>query len=610
MNRKLNSALFLLTVLLIIIGACAKVNAPAGGPKDKQPPVVIKSIPDSSATNFRGKKISITFDEYIALDNINENLVVSPPLKKKPQVSTKGASIIIEFDEDLKDSTTYTLYFQDAIKDLNEGNKLEDYTFVFSTGPKVDSLSVTGNVFHTYDLEIPEKSVVIMYRELADSSVKKLLPDYISMINEYGYFRIRNVKDGSYRLYALKDADNSKNYNLEDEEFAFADSIIKVTPEKNFIPVVKDTASLKKKPQSTKKEAPATKKEIEKISAKDTIPGEHQLFMFKALRKNHYLAGSAREQKYLMTYALSLPPASMTFNFSIPGISADAYYVENSKGKDTIKIWITDSTLYSQQNISTIIRYPFTDSTGTLGYKEDTIPMRFSAPRVPKSSKVKKPKFSVETNMMTGTLKPGQEISIKAQTPFREPDTSLIRLYNVSDTNRIIMPYQFIKDSTNICRYFLKTKLEPGKKYLFIADSASFRNIYNECTDSTGIKFTVKEASSYSKITLNIKNYKGDLIIQLLNSSEIIQSEILLKTDRNLVFPLLENGNYRLRAIYDLDGDGKWSTGDFTTRRQPEPVSYYPGEIEIKTGWEVEQDWDLGTKNVKIQKLRSKKKPK
>jgi hypothetical protein len=579
-----------------MISACAKISAPTGGPRDKLPPVVIKSTPDSCAKNFRDKSLAVTFNEYVVLDNINEKFMVSPPMKKKPRVFIKGKSVITEFEEELKDSTTYTFYFQDAIKDLNEGNIIENYQFVFSTGPVIDSLSITGNVFNSFNLEVPEKTQVLMYRELADSAVVKHLPDYISRVVKNGYFRIDNIRAGNYRIYALKDVDNSKNYNLTEEEFAFMSSAIEVTPEKNFIPVVKDTVTLKKG--------------INEVQEPAIIKGEYQLILFAALKKNHYLTGSSRDLKYRMLYTLSLPPDSLKFEFSIPETGEDAYFMERSKEKDTIKIWLTDSTLYLQPQITTIVKYPFTDTLGTLGYKEDTILMRFLEPRAPRVAKVIKPGFNIETNIVNGSLKPGQQIVLKSETPFRQPDTTRIILYEIKDTNRIIIPYSLIIDSTNSCRYFLNAGLLPEKKYLYIADSASFGNIFNEYSDSTGIKFSVKGPDSYSKLTLNIQNGEGDRIIQLLNNTEKLISEAYLKKNGKLVFPLLESGFYRIRSIYDLNGDGKWTTGDFTSGRQPEPVSYYPGEIEMKTGWEIEQDWDMGVKNVKDQKLREKKKTK
>jgi len=622
MNKRMIDRLLLISALIAILSACAKISAPSGGPRDRLPPVVVKSDPVSGARNFRGDKIAIVFNEYVVLDNINEKFMVSPPMKKKPRVFTKGKGVDVELTEKLKDSTTYTFYFLDAIKDLNEGNVLQNYQFVLSTGPVIDSLSVTGNIYNAFNLEAPEKTQVLLYRELADSAVVKHLPEYISRVDPTGYFRIDNIRPGIYRLYGLKDLDNSKNYNNTDEEFAFMDSTVAITPEKNYIPpppVVKDTGIVKKA---------INKKAINKnaVPVKDTttvkkglpepvaLTGEYRLFQFAAQKKAHYLTKSARDLMYRMLFVLSAPPDSMKFEIFIPGVDRKAYFLEPSRERDTLKVWLTDSSLYSQPLIKTIVRYPFTDTLGILRYKQDTVPMRFVTPRAPRVAKIKRTVFTFESNVRSGFLKPGQPIVFKSKTPFREPDTSRIHIYELVQTTRQNVPYSLVKDSTNSCKYYLETKLNQKKEYLFVAESASFGNIYNEYSDSLGNKFSIKDPESYCKISLDIKNYEGNRIIQLLDKSEKLIAEIYMKKDGKAVFPLLEVGTYRVRVIYDLNGDGKWTTGDFTLHRQPEPVSYYPGEIELQSGWELEftgdKAWDISMKNFKDPKLMEKKKGK
>lgn len=617
MYKRMIGRLFFITVMIVVFSSCAKISQPSGGPVDKLPPVVIKSDPVNGVRNFRGNKLEVQFDEYVVLDNINEKFMVSPPMKKKPRVFIRGKSVNVEFDEKLKDSTTYTFYFLDAIRDLNAGNILQNYQFVFSTGPIIDSLSVTGNVYNSFNLEIPEKTEVIMYRELADSAVVKHLPEYITRVDPTGYFRIDNVRPGTYRLYGLKDGDNSKNYNLPDEDFAFMDSTILVTSEKNYIPppkIVKDSTVIKKIPVKSAapvKETKTQKKPELKIPEPVTLTGEFPLYIFAALKKAHYLASSKRDLKYQLLFILSLPPDSMKFDFSIPGTESKAYLTEPSRNRDTLKIWLTDSALYSQPQIKTILRYPFTDSLGITGYKQDTIIMRFLAPKVIRGTKVKRTPFTFESNINAGSLKPGQRIYFTSKTPFRQPDTSRIKLYEIVQTARQKVPFQLLKDSINSCSYFLDTKLAEGKKYLFIADSASFGNIYNESSDSLGRNFSVRERDSYCKLTLEVKNYTGDMIIQLLDKAEKLVAQNFIKKEGKIVFPLLEVGFYRVKVIYDLNGDGKWTTGDFNTHRQPEPVSYYPDEIEFKSGWELEfvgaKSWDVSRKNFKDPKLVEKK---
>ena len=622
MNRRMIARLFLILAFIVIVGACAKISSPSGGPRDRTPPVVVKSTPVNGARNFKGNKLEIVFNKFVVLDNINDKFMVSPPMKKKPKVLIKGKAVEVEFDDKLKDSTTYTFYFQDGIRDLNEGNILQNYQFVISTGPVIDSLSVTGNIYNASDLEVPEKTEALLYSELADSAVVKHLPEYISRVDQDGYFRIDNVRPGTYRLYGLKDGDNSKNYNLPDEEFAFMDSTVVITSGKNYIPpppVVKDTVIVKKgeakSPRTAKKginKNTATSKDTTKVKEPVALIGEYKLHQFTALKKTHYLLSSHRDHKYQMIYILSLPTDTMKFDFTIPGADRKEYFTESSRFRDTLNVWLKDSSLYSQPQIKTIIKFPYTDTLGVTGYKQDTIVMRYLAPKPARVTKIKRTVFTFESTIQSGFLKPGQSIVFKSKTPFLQPDTSKIKLYELVQTTRQSLPYRMVKDSTNSCRYYLKTKLAEGKKYLLIADRASFSNIYNDFSDSIGTKFSIKDPESYCKLTIAIKNYDGNRIIQLLDKSEKLVAENYMTKDGKAVFPLLDPGVYRLRVIYDLNGDRKWTTGDFTVHRQPEPVSYYPAEIELRSGYELEftdsKAWDIGVKNFKDPKLRQKKK--
>ena len=233
--------------------------------------------------------------------------------------------------------------------------------------------------------------------------------------------------------------------------------------------------------------------------------------------------------------------------------------------------------------------------------------MRFLAPRPTRGAKIKKTSFTFESNVKANSLKPGQQIVFTSGTPFREPDTAKIQFYQIADSSRLRVKYSLVKDTSTTRKYYLKADLAEDKKYLFIADSASFGNIYNENSDSVGISFTVKKPDAFGKITLAISNCTDSCIIQLLDKQEKLVSEASLTSDGKVVFPLLDAGLYRLKVIYDLDGDGKWTTGDFDKGRQPEPVSYFPVEIDLKTGWEIDQDWDIRKQLVKEDKLKAKK---
>ena len=605
--------LFILIVAILAIAACAKISSPSGGLRDRVPPVVEKSIPENSTRNFSGKEIEIGFDEFVVLDNINDKFMVSPPMEKKPRVFTRGKSVRIEYEDELKDSTTYTFYFLDAIRDLNEGNILDNYKFVFSTGSVIDSLSVTGNVYTAMNLEIPLTTTVMLYSDLTDSAVVKQLPDYISRVDQTGYFRIDNIKGGTYRLFALTDDDNSKNYNRVEEAFAFSDSLINVTPAKNYIAPVKDT--LKKTVVSKETKAATAPLQTKTIGTKvnqvpelPALKGDHRLILFLAKKKARYLANDSRDARYKLTYILSLPPDTMHFNFRIPEVATDSYFIEKTPNRDSITVWLTDSTVYSQPQITSIVEYPFTDTLGIDGYREDTITMRFLTPRAPRSGKATRPRLTLQNNIAGGSLKPGQKLVFRSETPLKEPDTTRIRLYQLDEKTKKKIPYNILRDTADSKKLILDARLPGTNQYLLITDSASFSNIFNEYNDSTGIRFSVREAASYSSLILNMTNCEGNCIVQLLDKTEKLLAESKISGNGRVTFPLLEKGSYRARVIFDLNGDEKWTTGDYFTGRQPEPVSYYPTEIEIPENWQTIQPWDVKEMNFKEQLLRQKPK--
>lgn len=612
---KIRSLLYRLIVFLVLlyflVSGCAKVNSPSGGLRDREKPVITESEPLSGTVNFRGKEISITFNEFVVLDKINEKFMVSPPMKIKPKVFTRGKDVRIQFEEKLRENTTYTFNFQDAIRDLNEGNAINNYQFVLSTGPVIDSLSVTGNIYSSPKLDPPENTMLLLYTELADSFVVKHLPDYITRSELNGEFRINNVRPGLYRLYALKDADNSKNFNNRDEEFAFFPEPVEINPGKNFLPVKEDTAKAKPDvvvPKQTRADerrlnAAGNNPVTGKPEFKPPVKGEYQMIMFQSEKREHYLTSSKRPLPYQMIYTLSLPPDSMEFKFSMPEIEGRKYFIEKTRNRDTVTIWLTDSTVYNRPQISTIVEFPFTDSLGITALKADTIVMRYLAPRAPRNKVVKRSPYKVNLGIRGGQVRPDIKVKFIAPAPMKDPDTSRLKLYEISKEEKLKIPYSLVKDTSNSCICYMNTSLQPGKEYLFISDSAAFKNIYGDYSDSTGIKFSLMKPESFGKLTLNIKNYSGGRIIQLLDSNEKPVRETYMDEDGKTEFSLLEKGKYRVRVIFDLNEDRKWTTGEFDIHRQPEPVSYYPSEIEIKENWELAQDWDLTQKNFKDPKL-------
>ena len=172
--------IFSFLALVLLCGACAKVVTPTGGPRDSAPPKVLKSMPDNQSVNFGEKQIHITLDEFFTLNNPQENVMISPPLKEKPTYTVKGKTLVVKFKDTLRANTTYNLVFTNCIQDYNEGNPISLFHYSFSTGPAIDSFMLEGSIQNASSLTPAEDLLVMLYRNDIDSLPLTTLPDYVT----------------------------------------------------------------------------------------------------------------------------------------------------------------------------------------------------------------------------------------------------------------------------------------------------------------------------------------------------------------------------------------------------------------------------------------------
>lgn len=224
----LMTPVFLYAVATFLQG-CAQIGMPTGGPKDSIPPVLIKAEPAERSLRFTGNKITLTFDEYIDVQDAQNNVLVSPYPKSNPQVSFKLRTVTVKLKDSLLPNTTYAIDFGASLRDLNEGNPFRNYTYIFSTGNQIDSLSLSGNIFLAETGKTDSTLMVYLYKDAPDTVVMQRKPDFMARTNGQGNFRFRYLSPGSYRLFALKDGDGSKTYNTAVEVFAFADEVIQIS---------------------------------------------------------------------------------------------------------------------------------------------------------------------------------------------------------------------------------------------------------------------------------------------------------------------------------------------------------------------------------------------
>ena len=578
--------------LVIITGAaCAKISAPSGGPKDTDPPVILKSQPENGTVMFTEKSFTVTFDEYVVLDKITDKFMVSPPLETKPEVKLKGKDLVVSWDEELADSTTYTFYFQDAIRDNNENNPIPNYQYVFSTGPVLDSLTVTGDVFNAYDLEAAADMQVMMYSNLSDTAPRTLLPAYISRPDPSGGFVISNVKPGSYRLYAVKDLNGNKKYDLEAETFAFCDSVLVITPEEYS---VNDIDSISYKPATA----------AESAKADIYTYGRHRIYAFLVDPSKQYLKFTERKSAGSLSFGLALPSDTGEFSVTLADVPAEAWFMENNTKRDTFRLWITADSVYNRSVIEALVTYPFTDTTGVNISRTDTVSLRFQKPAVTRGTP-RRAGLTLRTNL-SSRIRPGTLPWFAGMAPLNYPDTSKITLTRVVDSVAVNVPFTFIRDSLDFRIYRLNTRLLPGVSYLLSCSDSAFSDIYHSYSDSTGYRISVATREDYGNVTASLTGYEGGVIVQLLADREKVVREVFVKSPGKAVFELLDKGRYRMKVIYDYDGNRGWTTGSYSPLVSPEPVTYYNGELDVKINWELEQDWNIGLKNRKDVSLRSK----
>lgn len=214
------------TAMIFLSGGCAQIGMPMGGPKDSLPPVLTQASPSNHALNFKGNRISLTFDEYIQLDNPLKNVIVSPLPNKTPFIDFKLKTVTVKLFDTLKPNTTYSIQFGNTIRDLNENNPLAGFDYVFSTGSYIDTLQLSGSVMLAETGTIDTTLIAMLYSDLSDSAVYKHKPDYITRVDKEGKFLFRNLSPGSYVLFAIKDESGQYIYNNPSQVFAFADSAV------------------------------------------------------------------------------------------------------------------------------------------------------------------------------------------------------------------------------------------------------------------------------------------------------------------------------------------------------------------------------------------------
>lgn len=609
MNNSKSLYYIFIIIAAAVMYSCANIGNPSGGPIDKTPPIFMRSNPTPNAVNVKDRKIEILFDEIVTLKDPSTKIIVSPAQTEMPRMSALGRKVTVELVDSLLPNTTYTIDFSNSIQDNNEGNAIDNFAFAFSTGSVIDSMRVSGYVLDSRTLEPMQSVVVGLQSNLADSAFHKEKLQRVALTNDRGQFTIRNVSPGSYHIFALKDLDRDYKFGNPTEDIAFLDSII--------VPSI-----------GTREAADTVYNDLNEI---DTImratrpayfPNDILLSMFNEDRKSQYLANNLRvdSTRISLTFAAAsdtLPSLNIVGRNDVP----DQWYtLERSQTNDTLTYWIRPPHLVSADTLMVAATYLRTDTASNLSWGTDTLKFTFQRQKAKKKKKneetdsLEQIRFMELHPLANGTQEVYAPLLLQTGTPIERYSREAFHLQRKLQNDTIFYPAEIksiaLRDSTlNRRDLVLKVDWEPGAAYTLTVDSLAMTDIYGLQTKPLKVDFNVRKMEEYGNIVFNITAVRDSAIVELLDGTEKIVLRAPVKNHRAELLNLLP-GKYYARLFIDRNGNGKYDTGNYDMHLQPEETVYYPGAINLKKNWDVEQTWDIYATPIDKQKPEAIKKNK
>jgi len=557
-DAKALSLLFVLS-LLSLVSACARQGYPTGGPKDETPPVALGTRPANESRGFDGKEFYIQFDEYVVLKNATENVLVSPPMKEKPEFTTKGKGVLVKLKDTLQANTTYLFQFKDAIADFTEGNLLPSYEYVFSTGEAMDTLMLDGQVVDARNGKAWKERVESGERRVEnDTMATTVQPDYVTRCDKEGNFAFHYIPEGRYRLVALED----KNRNLR----------VDATD-----PVAWDTTLVASHPQARR------------LAASDSI--QDNFLAINAIKQsnNHAITlrlsvPESRQQRILksefaeagrITIVSQLPMQ----NPRIEDERAQWQWRLNER-RDTLTAWCFDAKRDSARLVIS--------DTGL----QDTLKLRYTASRKGgrRMAGAKEEKAPLMKALCEGNKAYYDDLRLAFANPIVEvADSATAEVMHLKDST--VSRCAVVLDKDGITARIMATGIKSGEQYRVRLAGGLFTDLYGNRSDSLVFTMTPKD---YGTLSIDIDNRMGaPLVVEVLDSKDTVVASQALARSGNLRFLHLPSGDYRLRAVVDADSNGRWTPGDYRRQRQPEQSVLFEKTLSLREKWEMEERWTV-----------------
>lgn len=571
----------------LLVYACASIGTPSGGDYDLDPPKVVKATPTFNATNVTKGKLEIIFDENVQIEKPDEKVIITPPQKNTPTIRAMNNKVVVQLRDTLKENTTYTVDFTDAIADYNEKNVLEDFAISFSTGDIVDSLAISGKVLAADNLEPVPSLFVGIHSDLSDTAFTTKPFLRISRTNDYGYFSIKGVAPGKYKIYALNDINRDYKYNDPSQTIAFLDEIIVPSTE-----------------EATRTDSIFDIKNIfdtvKVVNYTRFLPDNIILRSFKSDFKRQYLQKIERSSDDVLNIffgsATQMPKIEA---LDIPSDIENWSILERTAGNDSLKFWITKPAIAEMDTINLKVSYFATDTTNQLQPKVDTLSFVNRAKKQPEKEKKKKNEpektdfLTIQTDIAQA-FDVYKDINIEFDLPIEELKKDQLHLQMLVDSTFQDIGFDLKRDSLSPRKFTINNKWKQGNQYRFMIDSAAIHSYNGKWNDKLETKFKVKTEDQYGIISFYLENVPDSVpaFIELLDKSDKVVRKAKVTLPKTQITDL-NPGIYYARLIIDKNNNGKWDTGDYYTHRQPDMVYYYNKGIDLKPYWEMEEDWDI-----------------
>jgi len=525
-----------LFLALLALSGCAVQQRPQGGPRDLVAPKLLKTIPANQSRNFTGKKIELEFDEYFRLVNQYQEITISPAQERSPEYTQKQKTLIIEFKDSLQKNTTYVINFGKAIADVNEGNAVKNLTYVFATGPSIDSLTLSGNVFNSVTQQKEKEVPVLLFNLKQDSLLfGKKRPPLFTTTDSAGNFKFSNLKADTYRIYALKETSSDKIYNGDNELIAYSAKPVTLK---------KDTAGIN---LTLFKEVPNNQRFTTKSFDKD---GSMLLISNKSLSKP-----SVR----------IISPAAL-----------DAQkLVEINKTADTINVYSKNMDFDSLKLAIYENGVPF-DTLTMKKARRETFTRNIAL------------NYNINAN---NVIKPGVDLMITSNMPVESFDQSSITL--MEDSAKV--NYTLQRDTSTRKKILLKYRWKPKAKYLLIFNENSVTGFFGDKIKKTQKAFAADAVENYSEQTMRIalpdtgRSYIIELIAGTGEQRYTVRTERISRNTA-ITYRMLPAGKYQLKVLYDANKNGKWDTGNMLKKTQPEHIWLNPTVYTVRPNWSDSAD--------------------